>query len=180
MVQLVLREDTGASATCVWAKVKESISDLSLVMMMSLSSRAVFMSSKADSYFLVCSVLASLGVKLNFPLTQGVSLTAGNWLLDLKTEAGTHAALMAGEITAVDSIEVQRVVVVATAVAVAGLEKAGPLETIVVQPLVVAVSWGDAVVTIVAVVVGVDLDMARLLSISLASQRLSGKIIFPS
>ena len=179
MVQLVLREDTGASATCVWAKVKESISDLSLVMMMSLSSRAVFMSSRADSYFLVCSVLASLGVKLNFPLTQGVSLTAGNWLLDLKTEAGTHAALMAGEITAVDSIEVQGVVV-ATAVAVAGLEKAGPLETIVVQPLVVAVSWGAAVVTIVAVVVGVDLDMARLLSISLASQRLSGKIIFPS
>ena len=118
-------------------------------MVMSLSSRAAIS-------FLIISVLAlsllarasldpSLGGMVNFPLTHGVSVTAGDCPLDLKTEAGINA-VKAGEIADGNSSVVHRVVVVIAAVPRAGLETAGQLE----HPTILA----EFVVTVVVTIVG--------------------------
>ena len=218
----------------------ESISDLSLAMVMSLSSRAVFMSCKADSYLKVCSMLASLGGWLsrdltsvsnlslpmvmslssrvaisfliiselalsliamacfeaslggvvNLPLMHGVNVTAGDWPLDLKTEAGVKAAVIAGEITGGNSSVAQRVVVVTAAVPRAGLEKAGKLihpglliefvVTVVVTILEVEGEDGDDLGTTEEVETGLDTgeDVETGLGTNLKQPK--GLIMFPS
>ena len=206
----------------------ESTSDSSL----SLSPRTVFMSSKADSYLMICSVLASLGGfsslsllmvmslssraaisfliisvlalsllardsldpslggMVNFPLMHGVSVTVGDWALDLKTEGGINATVIAGEITGGDSSVVQCVVVVTAAVSRAGLEKAGELKhpgllaefvmTVVVTIVEVKGEDGDGLGTTEEVGTGLDTvaDVETGLGTNLKQPK--GLIMFPS
>ena len=144
----MLREDIGASATCVWAEVMELISDLSLAMVMSLFSRDAI--SSLILLVLALSLLAracldaSWGGVANFPPDLSTGAFARTWLeaswggvvnlpLDLGTGAWTRKTALGGELSAVDSIVAQDVVVVVTAalaaaggwsIARAGLEKA--------------------------------------------------------
>ena len=150
LAQLMLRVET-LFTLCVWAVVIESISDSSLAMVVSLLSRTVI--SLLIIPLLALSLLArasldgSLGGVVNLPLTHGVSVTAGDCPLDLKTEAGINAAVKAGEIAGGHSSVLHRVVVVIEAVPRAGLETAGQLkhETILAEFVV------NVVVTIVGI-----------------------------
>ena len=137
---------------------------------------------------------------MNFPLTHGVSVTVGDWPLDLSTGAfartwleaswggvvnlpldlGTGAwtrkTALGGELSAVDSIVAQDVVVVVTAalaaaggwsIARAGLEKAEQVEIIVVRHAVVVLE-DDLGEADVETVLGTNLKQPK------------GLIMFPS
>ena len=187
----MLREDIGASATCVWAEVMELISDLSLAMVMSLFSRDAI--SSLILLVLALSLLAracldaSWGGVANFPPDLSTGAFARTWLeaswggvvnlpLDLGTGAWTRKTALGGELSAVDSIVAQDVVVVVTAalaaaggwsIARAGLEKAEQVEIIVVRHAVVVLE-DDLGEADVETVLGTNLKQPK------------GLIMFPS